>query len=308
MYREDDIRSVIQPWIDKLYELYESTDPSRGQDSEIEKLARAQVAVNLSWHVFGRLLLWAQSQIVGYEIFKRQPGVADVLKTRRGKDLDRDSHELELLGMSYAWSLRQNIDDDEYRKFLDTLNECERLLDVAALRSSIVRLLLSDNANTLFWRLPLIHALEALNAGEVDPLFHPERKGRRGKAYRLDGLRAMAIQHVYFLVGCGEKKHVALKNVANKLNVEVETIRTWEKNLKREERWAGLWKAARVAGRYKEDIEKSDLPFNLESFGFVNILEMADYFLKVKDFCSLDEIRAQLLELQRSEDANAGSI
>ena len=128
-------------------------------------------------------------------------------RRRRGKGgLDRDLHELELLGMRYAWNLPPNIEGDEYQKFLDTLNECEAHLDDAALRSSIVRLLLSDNANTLFWRLPLFRALLALNAGEVDPLFHPERTGRRGKAYGLDGLRAMAISHVYFHMGCGEKK------------------------------------------------------------------------------------------------------
>src|SRR5262249_52933903 len=155
--------------------------------------------------------------------------------------------------------------------------------DVAALRSSIARLLYSDNANTSFWRNHLSRALEALNAGEVDPLFHPERTGRRGKPHQLDGLRAMAIGHVYFHMGSGEKKHVALENVAEKLKVSVETIRSWEKALQREERWPVLWKIARGAGRHKENIEKLDPPFNLESFGSVSSLEMANYFFKVKE-------------------------
>jgi DNA-binding XRE family transcriptional regulator len=94
--------------------------------------------------------------------------------------------------------------------------------------------------------------------------------------------------------------------VAKKLNVSVETIRSWEKALKTEERSAS-WKAARVAGRYKEDIAKLDLPYNLESFGSVSILELADYFLKTKDIYSLDQIRERLLELQRSEDPEAAS-
>jgi DNA-binding XRE family transcriptional regulator len=94
--------------------------------------------------------------------------------------------------------------------------------------------------------------------------------------------------------------------VAKKLNVSVETIRSWEKALKTEERSVS-WKAARVAGRYKEDIAKLDLPYNLESFGSVSILELADYFLKTKDIYSLDQIRERLLELQRSEDPEAAS-
>ena len=49
-----------------------------------------------------------------------------------------------------------------------------------------------------------------------------------------------------------------------------------------------------MAGRYKEDIEKLDQPFNLESFGSVNYLDLADYFLKVKDsLVSLDQIQAE---------------
>src|SRR5262245_56113829 len=121
MSREDDIRSDIQPWIDRLYELYESTDARRGVESELDKLHRAQVAINISWTVFGRLLLWAQSQIVGYEVCRRHPDVRDVLEQRRGKDLDPNSHELELLGMAWVFNLPSSIDEDEYNKVLDSL-------------------------------------------------------------------------------------------------------------------------------------------------------------------------------------------
>src|SRR5262245_3800076 len=117
MSREDDIRSDIQPWIDSLYELYESTDPRRGEETEVDKLHRAQVAINIYWIVFGRLLLWAQSQIVGYEVCRRHPDVMDVLEQRRGKNLDPDSHELELLGMAWVFNLPSSI-DDEFNRLL----------------------------------------------------------------------------------------------------------------------------------------------------------------------------------------------
>jgi hypothetical protein len=215
MAREVDIRSEIQPWIDELYELYELTDPRRGPESEEDKLRLAQEAINICWHVFGRLLLWAQSQIVGHEICKRHSTVEDVLERRRGKELDPDSHELELLGMAYVRNRPLYIDKDEYDKFLNSLDECEykKLLDYAALRSSIARLLISTDANSKFWRFPLSHGLKALNAGEVFPLFHPDKFRRRGKAYSLDLWKAVAISHVYFEVGCGGKKHVALEYV-----------------------------------------------------------------------------------------------
>ena len=308
MSREDDIRSTVQPWIDRLYELYELTDPRRGEETEVEKLRQAQVAMNICWTVFGRLLLWAQSQIVGYEVSRRHPDVAELLAQHRGKDLDQDLHELELLGMGWAYNWPSSIDQDEYNKFLDTFDRCETLLDDAALRNSIVRLLLSTDANTSFWRFPLSRALRALNAGEVDHLFHPDSIGRRGKAYKLDEWRAIAICHVYFEVGCGQKKHVALDKVAKELNVSAETIRSWEKTLQHDDFFCANWKAAWVAGRYREAFAsrtRSDLRSELgEDFpsGLGSDLDWADHFLSAKDSSySLDCVRDKLLELQRSE-------
>ena len=71
--RDEDIREKMQPFIDQLFELYEETDPSKGHVSEPHKLQRAQRAIDIWWHIYGRLLLWAQSQIVGYEIARGSP-------------------------------------------------------------------------------------------------------------------------------------------------------------------------------------------------------------------------------------------
>jgi hypothetical protein len=92
--RDEDIREKMQPFIDQLFELYEETDPSKGHVSEPHKLQRAQRAIDIWWHIYGRLLLWAQSQIVGYEIARSFPKAVDKLMELRGSEIYEDSHEL----------------------------------------------------------------------------------------------------------------------------------------------------------------------------------------------------------------------
>ncbi len=92
----------MQPFIDRLYELYKETDPSRGRASEEFKLLCAREAIHIWWRIYGILLLWAQSQIAGYEIVRETPEYARQLEKLREDDLTEDSHELELLGLAYA--------------------------------------------------------------------------------------------------------------------------------------------------------------------------------------------------------------
>ena len=78
------------------------------------------------------------------------------------------------------------------------------------LRNVIVRLLASSEQTSSVWRDPLSHALRAANAGEVHPLFDPGKKRRRGRPYVLNSARAVAVAHVYYLVGKGFKRHPSL--------------------------------------------------------------------------------------------------
>ena len=87
-----------------------------------------------------------------------------------------------------------------------------------------MRLLLSKDANSSFWRFPLSHALRAANAGERDAVLEPTKTRRRGRPYQLDWYRAVAIAHVYYLLGQGIKKHIALERIGSALAVSVETI------------------------------------------------------------------------------------
>ena len=66
--RDDAICKNMQPFIDRLFELYKETDPGKGETSEPNRLMRAQQAIRIWSRIYGKLLLWAQNQIVGYEI------------------------------------------------------------------------------------------------------------------------------------------------------------------------------------------------------------------------------------------------
>ena len=81
--RDEDIRKNVQPFVERLYELYEETDPSKGRASEDRKLQHAQLAIHIWWQIYGKLLLWAQSQLVGYEIWRDSAKLADVLNRFR---------------------------------------------------------------------------------------------------------------------------------------------------------------------------------------------------------------------------------
>lgn len=64
----------------------------------------------------------------------------------------------------------------------------------------------------------------------------------------LDSTRAAAVAHVYYLVGKGFKKHVALDRVSTALNANSETIRSWEKSLAADRSFKNLWLGAQLAG------------------------------------------------------------
>ena len=302
--RDNDIRESMQPFIDRLFELYEETDPSKGQASESEKLVRAQQAIHIWWRIYGRLLLWAQAQIVGHEISKDCPKLVEALDKLRGSDIDANSHELELLGLTYVYNppINQREQVLALSEKLETVEEGSN----AALRRVIVRLLLSTDANSSFWRFPLQEALRSLNAGERKELFEPAKTRRRGKPFQLDCCRAGAISHVYYLVGKGIKKHVALERVGKALAVSVETLRDWEKSLDVDDWFRLDWRAAAIAGELEDEIREKSILALEEKYGAAFIggssdIAHASFFLKnIEGECSLEKLKADLRRLHGS--------
>lgn len=290
MGRDHEIRAHVQPLIDRLYELYEQTDPSKGHVSERGKLQSAQYAIHIWWQVYGELLLWAQSQIAGYEVTKESPRWREELVKRLGGEFDEDSHELEQIGLSFT--------------------HLGILPNVEVLRKVIYRLLHSTAAKTSFWVAPLSVALRAANAGELDIIFEPTKTRRRGRPYQLDVARAIAIAHVYYLTGKGIKKYIALERIGNALAVEAETLRGWEKALRHDEWIMFDWKGAHLAGRLEDEIkEKSPLAlveeYGGEYLGPTSNFESARFFLeRINNVWSLEEVKHSLTTLHGDQGEN----
>ena len=77
--------------------------------------------------------------------------------------------------------------------------------------------------------LKLIEALEALDEGEVRPLFQPGATGRHSSPKRWDEMRYRALEHVAFLVGQGVGKGDAQKRVGENMKAPWNTLKDWEK-------------------------------------------------------------------------------
>jgi hypothetical protein len=297
--RDKDIREYLQPLIDRLFELYEETDPSKGQASESDKLVQAQAAIHIWWLIYGKLLLWAQAQIVGYEIAKDSPSLVDALNNFRGGEINEDSHELELLGLGYSWNPPWH-QAERVSALTEAIEGIEDDLGNEALRRVIVRLLSSTDANSSFRRFPLQEAFRALNAGERDAFCEPAKARRRGRPYRLDCCRAIAISHVHYLLGQGIKKHIALERVGEALNVSVETLRDWEKSLTMDDWFRREWIAAAIAGELEEEVKTKPLlaletKYGARYVGGSSDFAHAKFFLKmIDDVWSLKKLKADL--------------
>jgi hypothetical protein len=129
------------------------------------------------------------------------------------------------LGLGYVWN-RPERQEERVNSLIEASEAIEHSgivavqpnrLSAEVLRRVMVRLLLSTDANSSFWRFRLQTAMRAANAGERDALFEPAKTRRRGQPFQLDELRAIAVCHVYYLLGKGLKKHVALERIANAL-------------------------------------------------------------------------------------------
>jgi len=248
--RYEFIRDEIEHYISALVELHDTTDPSGGQATETDKLEKARRAVELWWYLGGRVLLWAQSQIAGYELVKEEPLLAEKLQELIGGEFTGDSHILEYLGLCFQPNPPER-DDPLLLRVEDAADGFE--LSDAGMRSLIRELLDSRCASNSFWRFELGRALHALEHGQVRDLVKPARRKPQGDVLELRYAKLRAIQHVQFKVGAGYKKHVALASVAEELGQSIETLRSWEKDLRRDEDMAHDIRAAYNAGIFQRE-------------------------------------------------------
>jgi hypothetical protein len=115
-----------------------------------------------------------------------------------------------------------------------------------------------------------------LNYGEQDEFFKPAKSKRRGHPYRLDWAKANAVAYVWYLIGKGLKKHVAIAKVADGIGASSETIRDWEKRLKSDDWFRFTWESARLAGYVEENPDEDhDELFDVRYYGTTSALDLA---------------------------------
>jgi hypothetical protein len=222
--RDENVRKEMKVWLDALVRIYKDTDPAFGEVSEEGKLEQARQAIELWWNLYRYLMLWAQSQIVGYEWARKNPqDLAKIAKALQIKKVHEDSHLLEYIGLVHVYNV-VNENDPSYKKVVKTIEKLKWELDDTALRSVIRELLMSRSPESSFWRFPLQTALYALKLGEVQPIVRPTPMKKQGSAISLLRWKTLALSHVYFQIGKGIKKYVALDAVANSLGQSTETV------------------------------------------------------------------------------------
>lgn len=126
---------------------------------------------------------------------------------------------------------------------------------------------MSTDADTSFWRFPVQHSLRALNLGEVDKFASPSGKKRQGKPYQLSIWKRIAIEHVCFLNGKGFKKTEARRKVGEEIGQELETLRTWEKEARRDFDGEARLRFAELAGKFDYEIASDPLGFKNSNLG-----------------------------------------
>jgi hypothetical protein len=311
MARDADIRSQVQSYVDELLSLYESTDPAKGRVTEDDKLEAARRAISLWWRLYGILMVWAQSQIVGYCYARDEPKVLVALSSEKNTEITEDSHELEYLGLQYV---ANPGDTDCFESYsIQGVEDEDQLpgLSDSTLRSIICELLVSTSANSSFWRFDLQGALYALNHGEVRDLVKPIPGRRKGLPYQLLIWKHRAIQHVWYRVGKGMKKYRALEVVATAIGQSTETLRSWEKEVARDEDLSFDLHVARVAGELEDELASKSISQIEKERGATyhrnqSDVYLARYHLGVLQRCTLEKVRDQIRRSRLGEPEEVG--
>ena len=285
MSRSKTIREDVKFYTDILIAHYEDTDPELGEDSAICKLEIARHSVEVWWQLFSKSMGWSQNYLTGYAICLENPEVVSYVEAKLGREIFEDSHELEYIGSQFNPNSHLTINEtlekiDEAFEYLgdDRLPQGPSVLTNCAYRHFIFELLMSTSGSSSYWRMELQHALKALNYGEVRSLVSPESKKRQGRPYSLILAQKRAVAQVYFRIGKGLKKYVALDEVATGIGQSPETLRSWEKKLNRDRDYEfHLW-SCKLAGEYFNEILNdgaAGIP-NHDDFAFMRGISMPE--------------------------------
>lgn len=313
MARLDDIEETISDYLETLLAFYRDTDPAKGQDHQRSKHAMAQHAIDVFWHLQGKLMSWAQAHMTGYALLCETPGLGEFLEKKLGYEIDEDSHVLEHLGLLYNDNPPNREDPDLIliyellEEFTDTeIGDEKDPLGPQAMRRFLDELLMSRCADNSYWRFDLQSSLRALNEGEVDELATPLGERRQGMPFTLNNWKLQALRQVYFRVGAGMKKYRALEEVGAAIGQSPETLRAWEKSLKQSSDRDNDLKCCELAGHFKDSLDDKPLLEieQMEGYGWhrgVHNLQGARLRYRELNELSLDEIKSRIIRYRIKE-------
>jgi hypothetical protein len=178
--RRDDIKEMVDHYLEVLLRLYDKTDPKYGEDSEYGKLYRAHKAYEIWWYLHDKLMFWAQAHILGLNMVRDDSELLDSYENLTGVKLHEDSHDLEFLGSHYSYN-PPNEEHDLYKKTWELLENSNFGATDITIRDLLANIIVSRSADSSFWRFRLQNALKALNDGEVISPLAPEPVKRQGQ-------------------------------------------------------------------------------------------------------------------------------
>lgn len=190
--------------VDELVELFKETDPALGSKSEAHKFQKAYKAINAVGMLGAILSEWAEAQILGH--------YWQAAKSKNYRQNNSHSCELMWYDKDALFDHFTVMPPDDYRRA------------ISGIIFNSYRI-----AGVMSWRAELNRSLDALNDGHVYPLIAPMKTQLKGNAYEISELKWIAIQHVYRLVGEGEKKMAAQQIIAEHCGATADAIKKWEK-------------------------------------------------------------------------------
>jgi len=207
----------ISTLLARLAELEQKTRPDGGTSTAAEKDGAAFDALRFAGQLVEAVAGWAIDHQVGL--------AAEGLKFIPSQPEATKSHKQYL-------AARSAVDSHEHEKIGGTAKLDKA--DPFFARKCLANLLQANPGGLPSWLCSLaINGLEALDYGEVTPMFAPVRTGlKRGLTEKRLMLRAIAL--VAYRRARGFTKEAALAEVADALSLSPDTIGSWERRLRNE--------------------------------------------------------------------------
>ncbi|GAB5509535.1 MAG: hypothetical protein Rhims3KO_09360 [Hyphomicrobiales bacterium] len=305
--RDKEVREKAHILLEELLELYIVNNPQFGVRTELDKTDNAYRVIETFWQLFDLLGYWAQCHLAALSRGAFDAEFVEAI-SQDVPNLSRDSHILEDEGTRFLKAIDSQFSREEFLFF----KEDKTYLTDGGLGDQMVRDLMADLLSSRSqagnsWRFPLARALRALNEGQYDSLFKPWPRRRVGQAFDLAQWRLEAILQIQFRVGQGWKKYRAQEVVADGIGQSIETLRSWEKELKFDPEYGSEMAVAEIAGRHEAQLDAGHI-LGFPDYGTYRglpLIEKARDLLPILRERQMDVIAQKIRELRHKPKVGA---